>query len=49
MAGVFQSAQSVVAVAVLADGRRRFMRQDGDLFSTNIRAMSGRRGLFTLI
>jgi hypothetical protein len=46
--GVFQSTSSTVAVATLADGRRWFVRQDGDVFSTNVPSLSGRRGVTTL-
>ena len=47
--GVFQNALTTAAVAILADGRRSYVRQDGEVFSTNVPALSGRRGLFTLI
>jgi hypothetical protein len=47
--GVFQNAQTTIAVAVLADGRRLYIRQEGDVFSTNVPQLSGPRGAFTLI
>jgi hypothetical protein len=47
--GVFQNGQTTIAVAVLADGRRLFVRQEGDVFSTNVPELSGRRGTFGLI
>jgi hypothetical protein len=47
--GVFQNAQTTLAVALLADGRRWFVRQEGDLFSTNVPALSGQRGTVSLI
>jgi hypothetical protein len=38
--GVFQSGQTTAAVATLADGRRWYVRQDGDVFSTNVPGFS---------
>ena len=38
--GLYQSGQTTVAAALLADGRRRFVRQDGEIFSTNVPALS---------
>jgi hypothetical protein len=38
--GVFRDGQTTVAAALLRDGRRYFIRQDADLFSTNVPALS---------
>ena len=39
--GIFKSEQSSAAVALLRDGTRRYMRQDGDVFSTNVPTLGG--------
>ncbi|HEY6887353.1 MAG TPA: hypothetical protein VI300_06220 [Solirubrobacter sp.] len=39
--GLFKSEQSSAAVALLRDGTRRYMRQDGEVFSTNVPALAG--------
>jgi hypothetical protein len=39
--GLFKSEQSSAAVALLRDGTRRFIRQDGEVFSTNVPLLGG--------
>ena len=34
--GIYQAGTSTAAVALLRDGRRLFVRQDGDVYSTNV-------------
>jgi hypothetical protein len=46
--GIYSDAQTTVAAALLRDGTRRFMRQDGDLFTTNLPALAGGRGATSL-
>ena len=40
MVGIYSDTQTTVAAAVLRDGTRRFMRQDGELYSTNVPALA---------
>jgi hypothetical protein len=46
--GIYSDAQTTVAAALLRDGKRRFMRQDGELFTTNVPALAGGRGMTSL-
>jgi hypothetical protein len=39
--GIFKNEQSSAAVALLRDGTRRYIRQDGDVFSTNVPTLGG--------
>jgi hypothetical protein len=46
--GLFKNEQSSAAVAVLRDGTRRFMRQDGEVFSTNVPTLGGGQHVVSL-
>ena len=46
--GIFRNDQSSAAVALLRDGTRRYIRQDGEVFSTNVPALSGGENLSSL-
>jgi hypothetical protein len=46
--GIFKNDQSSAAVALLRDGTRRYIRQDGEVFSTNVPALSGGGNLDSL-
>jgi hypothetical protein len=48
MVGIFKNEQSSAAVALLRDGTRRFIRQDGEVFSTNVPALGGGEQLSSL-
>jgi hypothetical protein len=47
--GIFEAGTTTAAVALLRDGRRLFVRQDGEVYSTNVRPLSGGNDVFSLI
>jgi hypothetical protein len=47
--GIYQAGANTAAVALLRDGRRLFVRQDGEVYSTNVSALSGGGETFSLI
>jgi hypothetical protein len=47
--GLYQVGVNTAAVALLRDGRRLFVRQDGEVYSTNVRPLSGGEDVFSLI
>ncbi|MDA0162761.1 hypothetical protein OM076_20985 [Solirubrobacter ginsenosidimutans] len=47
--GLYEVGANTAAVAMLRDGRRLFVRQDGEVYSTNVGPLSGGEDVFSLI
>jgi hypothetical protein len=47
--GIYEAGANTAVVALLRDGRRLYVRQDGDVYSTNVRPLSGGGDVFSLI